>query len=284
MIDAPVIGWLPAGCLGPPGRLAAPAYAALAREVEVAHPRRSGGPGLLLVVVSAVAREGRTSVAAGLAVALAAGGHSVVVAEADLRRPALCSFLALDPRGPGIEALLSGHCSLAAVLREIALPVPGRLFALPAAHGRVDPQALLGAGPCADTFGALARLVEYVIVDTPPLLAVADATALLARADGVLFVTREGAATPAQAAIAADELGAGRVSVVATAAGERVLPRHSPVVKRRHRMPAPTATIPRIERALSALQPPAPSPARRQRLRERFAAALAERPVPPPRG
>jgi Mrp family chromosome partitioning ATPase len=168
-----------------------------------AHPGGSGSraadggpdaaPHVAVVVTSAAPGEGKTTVAAGLAGALARAGRPVVAVEADLRRPALAAALGVDVRGArGLTAAIVGGVPVQDLLVEAA---PG-LRLLPA--GELPPNApeLLGSADAARVLAELAGLGVDVVLDTAPLLPVADTRELLAHAAGhrVVVVARPGVA------------------------------------------------------------------------------------------
>lgn len=147
--------------------------------------------GLAVVVTSAAPGEGKTTVAAGLAGALARAGRPVVAVEADLRRPALAAALGVDVTGArGLTAAIVGGVPVQDLLVEAG---PG-LRLLPA--GELPPNApeLLGGVDAARVLEELAALGVDVVLDTAPLLPVADTRELLARAAGhhVVLVARPG--------------------------------------------------------------------------------------------
>lgn len=150
-------------------------------------------PRVAVVVTSAAPGEGKTTVAAGLAGALARAGRPVVAVEADLRRPALAAALGVDVTGArGLTAAIVGGVPVQDLLVEAG---PG-LRLLPA--GELPPNApeLLGSADAARVLAELALLGVDVVLDTAPLLPVADTRELLAHAAGhrVVLVARPGVA------------------------------------------------------------------------------------------
>jgi len=150
-----------------------------------------------LLVTSATMGEGKTITALNLALSLAREyDHTALLIDADLRRPALQSYLNLEPRAGLIQVLKDG-LPLEQALVKTGL---GKLTVLPAGGTVKDPVELLASEQLRLLIGEIkARYPErYVILDTPPALHFADAQALLPAVDGVLFVVREGAANPRQ--------------------------------------------------------------------------------------
>jgi non-specific protein-tyrosine kinase len=172
--------------LSPP---TAEAYRTL-RGLLGASRSRTGGRSRTILVTGSSPSEGKSTTAINLASSLAAAGHSVILIEADLRRPAISNALGLNPRH-GVVSVLIQSVPLADALVPYSNFGPSlnllladgeggwisELFALPAAQ-----QMLRQAGEMAD----------YVIIDSPPLTDVIDALPLAAYADSVLIVSRIG--------------------------------------------------------------------------------------------
>lgn len=143
-----------------------------------------------VLVTSASPGEGRTTVAAGLAHALALTGRRVVLVELDLRAPALRERFDLGGRD-GVVAALQGRAS-ASELLERPLPSVPELWVLPAGPPPANPAELLQS-PALDAL--LADLREddaTLVIDAPALVPVADAQELLGRADATVVVARLG--------------------------------------------------------------------------------------------
>ncbi|TRW80446.1 polysaccharide biosynthesis tyrosine autokinase [Mycolicibacterium sp. 018/SC-01/001] len=152
------------------------------------------GPRMLLVA-SSVAGEGRTSVAVNLAVALGEAEHSVVVVDADLRRPSVAARL--DITGSvGLSTVLTGATELSEALQETQF---SGVTALPAGDVTVNPTEILGTQRARTLFADLGERFDYVVVDSPPGT-VKDAAMLGAFMEGVLLVVRYGSSTRKQVA------------------------------------------------------------------------------------
>ena len=142
-----------------------------------------------LVITSATPGEGKTSVSSNLAIALARGGRSVVLVDADLRRPRVSSVFALEDEGPGLVGLLAGAATVAGALRTVD---GGGLAVLPAGGTLSNPSELLGSDRMKAVLGELDAMFETVIIDTPPILPVTDALVLSSAVSGVIVVVRLG--------------------------------------------------------------------------------------------
>jgi polysaccharide biosynthesis transport protein len=141
-----------------------------------------------LLVSSAVAREGRTEIVANLGLALAEAGERVVVVDANLRSPALPERLGVRASA-GLTDLLDGAAAPEQVLHR---HLDTGLEFLAAGSPRTNRGELLDSAALEGVLDTLRESFDYVIFDSPPLLSVADATALARRTSAVLLVARAG--------------------------------------------------------------------------------------------
>jgi succinoglycan biosynthesis transport protein ExoP len=140
----------------------------------------------VLLVVSGLAAEGKTTVAVNLAVALAELASTCIV-DADLRRPSVGNSFGLLP-GRGIAEVLNRESPLDAILRSY--PGAPNLRIAPAGSALSNPGAVLMSAAMGDLVAHLRNRFEYVVIDSPPILGYADARALAPLADGVVVVAR----------------------------------------------------------------------------------------------
>ena len=149
--------------------------------------RDAGGKTLL--ISSALSNEGKTTTTVNLAAVCALEGKRVLVIDCDLRRSRLHRVFRV-PRQPGLAQVLSGALSPAATVRDTF--VDG--LSLMPAGARADRFAdLLGSNRMRALLQELSAYFDMIILDTPPVLAVADAAALAPLVDGVLLVVGAGA-------------------------------------------------------------------------------------------
>jgi capsular exopolysaccharide synthesis family protein len=147
-----------------------------------------GGPPRTLLVTSGLAGEGKTLTAANLAVAFSQIAGSVLLIDADLRRPR-CHRLFGMSATPGLTELLTGQCTV----DDVLAPVDGRaLTVLPAGATPPNPTELLGSSEMRLLLAEAATRFDYVILDAPASLAVADPLVLSSLVDGVVVVARRG--------------------------------------------------------------------------------------------
>jgi capsular exopolysaccharide synthesis family protein len=148
-----------------------------------------------ILITSASGAEGKTSTVANLGVVLANAGERVVIVSCDLRRPRMGAFLGLSET-PGFTSVLLGHEELKDALQPVA-NTPG-LSLLGTGPIPPRPAEMLGSDKAADIFQRLATDFETVLIDSPPLLPVADPLVLSGYADAVLTVVMVGLTTRAE--------------------------------------------------------------------------------------
>jgi receptor protein-tyrosine kinase len=156
-----------------------------------------------ILVTSSSPQQGKTTVTANLAVALARSGASTIAVEADLRRPRLAEILGIQVTTDGLTNVLVGNARVSEAVGRIPLGAEddgaGRLAFLPSGPLPPNPSELLSSEQMRDLLAELTGEFDYVLIDSPPLLAVADALELARLADGVLLVVRRSEATTDEA-------------------------------------------------------------------------------------
>jgi len=142
-----------------------------------------------LVVTSPGVGEGKTSTLANLGVVFAQAGERVVLVSCDLRRPRIGEFFGLDEHAGLTSVLLDQR-----TLEEMVQPVPGfdRLSLLPAGPVPSNPAELLNSAHALDIFTRLRDQYDLVLIDSPPMLPVTDATILSRHADATLMLAAAG--------------------------------------------------------------------------------------------
>jgi polysaccharide biosynthesis transport protein len=141
----------------------------------------------LILVTSALPSEGKTTTTVNLGATLASLGSRVLVVDCDMRRPA-CHRGAGVENAPGFVQCLTGHVDLAAAV--LAVPGIANLSVIPCGPIPPNPAEVLSSPVCADLLRRLRAQFDYVLVDSPPLLSVADSRILAALVDAVVLVTR----------------------------------------------------------------------------------------------
>ena len=165
-----------------------------------------------LAITSACAREGRSFVAANLAVVFSQLGQRTLLVDADFRAPRQQAIFNIPDRF-GLSSALSGRSDLAA-----ALPVSGLtgLSILPAGPVPPNPLELLSRASFAALLAKAQCEYDVIIIDTPPLTEYADAQCVAFRAGDALLVTRENHTRVAQTERAARELSDASARIVGT--------------------------------------------------------------------
>lgn len=170
------------------------------------------GPRALLVT-SAAPREGKTLIAANLAVALSALEQRVVLVDADLRRPGVHETFGLK-RKPGLSEVLARQAAVGDALQ--AVPDVPRLSVLAAGPMPPNPAELLGGARFRTLLDELATQFDWIVIDTAPIMAVADTLAIAADVSAVVFVA---AADVTRRDVADEALGQIRASGARLAGG-----------------------------------------------------------------
>jgi tyrosine-protein kinase Etk/Wzc len=150
--------------------------------------------GRAVVVTSANPGEGKTTTAANLAVALALNGAKVLVVDGDLRRPTLHQHFGVA-KTPGLSDLIVGRTQASESIHGTRFK---GLQILACGYAAPNPAELLGSASMKQILNALRTCYDWVIVDTPPILAMADTPVLCPLVDGVvLVVAAESTSRPA---------------------------------------------------------------------------------------
>lgn len=141
----------------------------------------------LLLITSALPGEGKTTVSVNLGATLASLGNKVVIVDCDMRRPACHRMTGVENK-PGFVQCLTGHVGL----QEAILQVPGvaNLSVIPCGPIPPNPAEVLSSPVTLENLRRLREQFEYVLVDSPPLLSVADSRVLATMTDAVVLVAR----------------------------------------------------------------------------------------------
>lgn len=147
-----------------------------------------GGHTPMFVITSSAPAEGKSTTAANIALTLAETGARVALVDADLRKPRVADLFGLEG-GVGLSDVLAGRVSLSDVVQRWSF---GKLFIIPAGTLPPNPAELLGSRAMDRTLGELGAAFDYVVVDTPPLLAVTDAAVLARKTTGAILIVASG--------------------------------------------------------------------------------------------
>ena len=145
-------------------------------------------PPKVIMVSSALPSEGKTTAIINLALALAEAGRKVTIVEADLRRPKVTRYLGMVG-GVGLTNILAGTADVADVTQYYG---EHGLAVIAAGPTPPNPSGLVASASMAELLEKLRAGNDFVLVDSPPILPVADSTGLAVLVDGVLLTVRYG--------------------------------------------------------------------------------------------
>lgn len=177
------------------------AFSAIRTSLSFASP--NGFPKSLLVT-STQASEGKSTACFALAASLARLNKRVVVIDADLRRPNVHRLVGV-PNGKGVTEILAGEASIEAAT---ARDVRDGIDVITAGRIPVNPTDLLASKQFADMLRELEKRYDHVMIDSAPVLGLADAPIVASQAERTLFVSESGRTRVRGAATALDRLSA----------------------------------------------------------------------------
>lgn len=176
-----------------------------------------------LVVTSAGPGEGKSICAANIGIALAQAGLRVLLVDADMRRPRVHEIFDLSQE-PGLSNLLTANAKASEAIQRSS--VPG-LWLMPAGLIPPNPAELLSSPRFVDFLGALEDHFDWVIIDTPPVLVVADSMIVGNRSTGVAFVVGADQTSRHAAKNAIEQLTGANVSVIGSILNRADVTRHA---------------------------------------------------------
>lgn len=190
------------------GSILAEAFRNLRTSVVYATPDH---PPKTMLVTSLQQQDGKTFVSTNCAISLAQlGMGDVLLVDADMRHPNLHGILGV-PQTPGLSDLLVGGVGVMEVVRPTGIP---GLFVIPAGPVPTNPSELLYSPRFTQALATLGERFAHIVIDTPPLLGVADTLVLAPRVEGVILVLRHGRAARNAAERAVQMLGSVRARLL----------------------------------------------------------------------
>jgi capsular exopolysaccharide synthesis family protein len=169
-----------------PRSAAAEAYRALRTNIQFASPDH---PIRTILATSTSAEDGKSTTIANLAITLAQAGHSTILVDCDLRRPSLHKLFGLANEQGLTSMVLDANAAATPPLQQTLEP---NLMLL--SSGPLPPNAaeLLGSQRMQAAIATLKGQADFLLLDTPPIIAVTDAAVLAPQVDGVLLVINAG--------------------------------------------------------------------------------------------
>jgi capsular exopolysaccharide synthesis family protein len=141
-----------------------------------------------IAVTSALPQEGKTATISNLGVVLAQAGKRVIIVDADLRKPRQHRIFKVRNTS-GLTTYLTGRIGLMEILQATSLP---NLYLITSGPVPPNPVELLGSEKMAAMLDELKKIFEYILLDTPPILAVSDTLVMGPSLDGAILVIRGG--------------------------------------------------------------------------------------------
>ena len=164
---------------------AAEAYRVLRTNLHYANP---DAPIRRLLVTSAGEGEGKSTTVANLGVCFAQADRAALLIDTDLRRPVINTFFR-QPATPGLSSYLAGDALFEAIIQKTSVP---NLSIIASGPTPPNPAELVGSRRMRELLDAASERFDMILLDSPPVLAVSDAGALVPMVDGVLLVVGSG--------------------------------------------------------------------------------------------
>lgn len=140
-----------------------------------------------IVITSSVPGEGKSTVVGNIGMSLAKDGSRVLIIDCDLRKPTIHRKFKISNEKGLTDCLINRN-----TLKEVVQQYSDRLFIITAGTIPPNPSEIVGSKTMEAFINELSINYDYIVLDTPPLLAVTDAQLLAAKSDATLFVVRYG--------------------------------------------------------------------------------------------
>jgi capsular exopolysaccharide synthesis family protein len=183
-----------------PEGLAVEQYKLVRRRLRALHPE--GG---VMLITSPSPGEGKTLTSVNLGWCLAEGGHRTCLVDLDFRAPGVSPTLGYDFEEDGVEDVLNGKITASEAIRQIG---DGSYYVLGVRKRVPSPGDILSPSYLTPLLDKLRTMFQWVIVDSAPIIPMADVAEILPQVDGALMVVRAGKTEEALIAPALEILGA----------------------------------------------------------------------------
>ncbi|MFT5240222.1 MAG: succinoglycan biosynthesis transport protein ExoP [Candidatus Promineifilaceae bacterium] len=169
----------------------------------------------LLAITSSRPQEGKTTTSTNLAISVAQTGKRVLLIDADLHRPSVHKNLGLD-QGNGLTSILIGETTWKDTLRRLTFDGVelDSLDVMTAGPNSPNPSELLNSKRMRELLTEVREQYDWVLIDTPPVLFVSDASIISVMCDGVILVVKSGDATRSLLARTMERLDAVRAHMI----------------------------------------------------------------------
>ena len=166
----------------------AEAYRTLRTNIQFAELEK---PVKTILITSTGPAEGKSTTAINLSIAIAQTGIKTILVDCDLRKPSIHTSFGI-PQEPGISNYLSSGAKIENITHRTQ---EENLAIIPCGVIPPNPAEILSTKKMQDFIGELKNIYDFIIIDTPPVLAVTDAAILASRIDAVFLVVQSGRAT-----------------------------------------------------------------------------------------
>lgn len=158
----------------------------LTTNIGFAIPKKEEGKAKIFCITSSVAGEGKTTIAANLALTYARSGAKTILVDCDMRKPRIRQYFKVNTEG--IVSYLSGQSAIGDIISKDVEP---NLDVIICRRTAPNPLVLLNNDSFGELLSKLENEYEYVVIDTPPVDIVSDVTIIGQKTDGVIVVTRQ---------------------------------------------------------------------------------------------
>ncbi|NNF26673.1 MAG: CpsD/CapB family tyrosine-protein kinase, partial [Gemmatimonadetes bacterium] len=196
-------------------------------DIRYLEPHSPGKRLRTLAVVSAMRGDGKTFCACNLAIAHTTLGANTLLVDTDLRAKGVSRFFEIEPQDPGLTDALAGHVEWRPTIQAWSANRRAGLHVMPSGTLAARAAEYISAGGFDRLVGQVTSRYDVVIFDTPPINLLTDGLVVASKADGVIVVTREGATSREDLAIALQRLERARAHVLGVVINGSKLPGHT---------------------------------------------------------